>query len=110
DSARVLRHAARHGVQYVNHTFTTQLALSASLQPFAGSAADWLCEYPVEATPLASGLTRDAITVGSAGELRAPEAPGLGIDPDLDAVRPYLLEVEIAVGGRVLYRTPDLVA
>jgi hypothetical protein len=30
----------------MNPTFTTHLALSASLQPYAGSAADNLCEHP----------------------------------------------------------------
>ena len=37
------------------------------------------------------------------------QAVGLGLELDLDAVRQYLLDVEIEIGGRVLYRTPDLV-
>jgi hypothetical protein len=37
-----------------------------------------------------------------------PEAPGLGLTPDLNAVRKYLVDVEIKVGGRVLYRTPSV--
>jgi hypothetical protein len=28
---------------------------------------------------------------------------------DLDAVRPYLVDAEVKVGGQTLYRTPDLV-
>lgn len=32
----VADYAAAKGVTYVNHTFTSNLALSASLQPFAG--------------------------------------------------------------------------
>src|SRR4029434_6350134 len=35
----VADHAAAKGVQFVNHTFTTSLALSASLQPYAGLEA-----------------------------------------------------------------------
>jgi hypothetical protein len=27
---------------------------------------------------------------------------------DLDAVRPYLVEVDITVAGKTLYRTPEL--
>jgi L-alanine-DL-glutamate epimerase-like enolase superfamily enzyme len=106
---RVLRHAKARGIQYVNHTFTSYLALSASLQPFAGSPGDWLSEYPVEATPLARELTRSAIPVGEDGTVRAPEGVGLGLELDLEAVRPYLVELEIELGGRVLYRTPALV-
>ena len=105
----VAQYAAARQVQYVNHTFTSQLALSAALQPFAGSYADWLCEYPVEATQLARDLTRTPVPVGDDGKVRAPEAAGLGLELDLDAVRPYLLDVEIEVSGRVLYRTPALV-
>ena len=32
----------------------------------------------------------------------------LGIEPDLAALQPYLVDVEIAVRGAVLYRTPKL--
>ena len=43
--------AARRGVTYVNHTFTSNLALSASLQPYAGLADHRLCEYPTNLQP-----------------------------------------------------------
>ena len=36
-------------------------------------------------------------------------APGLGVTPNLAGLQPYLLDVEIAVQGKVLYRTPELV-
>src|SRR5690606_2042594 len=45
--------AAQRGVTYVNHTFTSHLALSASLQPFAGMAGDRICEFPAAPKPLA---------------------------------------------------------
>ena len=41
----------REGVTYVNHTFTSHLALSASLQPYAGLAEYRICEYPVPPKP-----------------------------------------------------------
>ncbi len=78
EAGHVLERAHATGVQYVNHTFTSQLALSASLQPFAGSSADWLCEYPVEASPLARDLTRTAIAVDADGRVRPPHDVGLG--------------------------------
>ena len=34
---RVADYARERGVTYVNHTFTSHLALSASLQPYAGT-------------------------------------------------------------------------
>jgi len=36
------------------------------------------------------------------------DGPGLGLEPDTDAVREYLQTVEIVVDGRVLYTTPEL--
>lgn len=100
--------AVQHGVTYVNHTFTSFLALSASLQPFAGLESHRICEYPVEATPLAANLTTARIERDAKGEIRAPEAPGLGLTPDPDTIRKYLVDTEIRVQGRVLYRPPAI--
>jgi L-alanine-DL-glutamate epimerase-like enolase superfamily enzyme len=55
-------------------------------------------------------MTRDHIIPDAHGLLTLPEAPGLGMTPDLEAARRYLVEVEIAVNGKILYRTPELVA
>jgi L-alanine-DL-glutamate epimerase-like enolase superfamily enzyme len=108
DALRVARYARERNVRFVNHTFTSHLALSASLQPFAGSSGDWLCEYPVEAKQLAVELTSNRLSLDSSGQVTAPPLPGLGVQLDLDAVRPYLVEAEVTVGGRTLYRTPEL--
>jgi len=102
--------AAERGVTYVNHTFTSHLALSASLQPYAGLQEHWLCEYPVELQPLARDLTITRIEPNEQGEIVVPDAPGLGIQPDLSALQPYVIDVEIRVRGRTLYRTPALSA
>jgi L-alanine-DL-glutamate epimerase-like enolase superfamily enzyme len=105
---RVAAYAAERGVQFVNHTFTSHLALSASLQPFAGTADGSLCEYPVEASALAMALTADHLVPDANGEIVAPAAPGLGLAVQPDAVRPYLVDTEIRVGGRTVYQTPEL--
>lgn len=105
---RVVDYARAKGVTYVNHTFTSHLALSASLQPYAGVAEAELCEYPVELKPLAVAATKERIVPDAHGRIAPPAAPGLGMMPDLAAVKPYLVEAEITVGGRVLYRTPEL--
>jgi L-alanine-DL-glutamate epimerase-like enolase superfamily enzyme len=109
-SKRVADYALQRGVTYVNHTFTSHLALSASLQPFAGHPARSICEYPVELKSLAWDMTVDHITPDADGLINVPEGPGLGLTPNLAAAKPYLLDVEIAVGGKVLYRTPELVS
>lgn len=103
----VADHAVRHGVTFVNHTFTSHLALSASLQPFAGLADHRICEYPVEPKQVALDLSVQLIRPDENGEIRAPDAPGLGIDVDLDALIPYLRTVEIRVDGAPLFTSPD---
>lgn len=105
---RVADYAKKKGVTYVNHTFTSHLALSASLQPFAGLKHHVICEYPLEAKPVALAITKDRILPDAQGMVAAPDAPGLGVTVDTKALKPYLLDVEIKVGGKALYRTPKL--
>ena len=105
---RVADYAQARGVTYVNHTFTSHLALSASLQPYAGHPAGAICEYPVELKSLAWDLTHEHITPDDKGLIRLPDTPGLGMTIDFEAANRYLLDVEIAVEGTVLYRTPEL--
>lgn len=107
---RVADYAATRGVTFVNHTFTSHLALSASLQPYAGLPDHRICEYPFAPKPLALAFTATHLARDAAGEIAAPDAPGLGIEIDWDGVRQYLVDVEISVGGRTLYRTPAIEA
>ena len=99
--------AVASGVTYVNHTFTSDLALAASLQPFAGLADHRICEFPVHTRPVAKAFCHGKLWPDADGQLHLPHGPGLGIDVDTDGIRRYLQNVEIRVGGRTLYRTPD---
>lgn len=107
-AAEAARYARERGVTYVNHTFTSHLALSASLQPFVGHEHDQICEYPVAPKSLALDITKNHIERDVDGLVHAPQAPGLGMEIDLEAASQYLVETEIRVGGEVLYRTPEL--
>lgn len=105
---QVADYASSRGITYVNHTFTSHLALSASLQPFAGLENDVICEYPVELKPVARDLAVNPIERDADGRVRAPEAPGLGVEIDPETVKQYLVEAEIRVEGEVLYQTPEV--
>lgn len=105
---RIAEYADARNVTYVNHTFTSHLALSASLQPYAGLPEHVICEYPIEPKSLAVELTQDHLQVDSLGQIRLPEASGLGLAPDVNAIGKYLVDVEIRVNGKLLYRTPQL--
>lgn len=99
-------YAETRGITFVNHTFTTHLALCASLQPYAGLAGHEICEFPAEPKPLAFELTRNHLMPDGDGLLRLPEAPGLGMTIDPATIDRYLVDVEIRAKGKVLYRTP----
>jgi L-alanine-DL-glutamate epimerase-like enolase superfamily enzyme len=105
---KVADYAKAKGVTYVNHTFTSHVALSASIQPYAGIASDVICEFPVQPKSLAFEATREHLLPDVNGQVRVPDSPGLGMTPDVDALRKYLVDTEIKVKGKVLYRTPAL--
>lgn len=107
-SKEVADYAVARGVTYVNHTFTSNLALSASLQPFAGLESHEICEFPTELKSLARAITKNHIVPDRDGLLHTPDAPGLGVVPDLESIAPFLLEVEIMVRGKRIYATPQL--
>ena len=102
---QVADYAGAKGVRYVNHTFTTHLALSASLQPYAGMEKDEICEYPFAPSALGRDFTRTQLLLNADGCIEIPEAAGLGIVPDTEALQRYLQDVEIRVSGKTLYRS-----
>lgn len=104
----VAEHAVRNDATYVNHTFTSHLALSASMQAFVGLENHRICEYPVEPKSVAWDLSVEHIDVDANGEITAPDAPGLGIQIDEQALLPYLREVEIKIDGQLAYESTAL--
>jgi len=105
---RVADHAVKRGVTYVNHTFTSHLALSASLQPFAGLKEHSICEYPIAPQSMAWEMCANHIVPDQNGEIQLPNSPGLGIDVDAARIRKFLVDVEITMNGKTLYRTPAI--
>jgi L-alanine-DL-glutamate epimerase-like enolase superfamily enzyme len=105
---RIVDKAIAKNITYVNHTFTSHLALSASIQPFAGIKDSRVCEYPVEARSLAVEITKEKILPNESGELALPDKPGLGLNVDTKSLKKYLVETEIRVKGELLYKTPCL--
>ena len=101
-------YAKKKGVTFVNHTFTSHLQLSASLQPYAGMKEHEICEYPVELKAVAKAITKNTIGRDKNGQVKAPDAPGLGMEIDVEALKPYLVDVSMKVGGKTLYETPRL--
>lgn len=105
---QIAQYANKKGVKYVNHTFTSQSALSSSLQSFAGLAESDISEYPMEPKLLCQELTTNRIELDENGMISAPDKPGTGMDINLDAVKKYLVQTQIQVGGKTLYTTPSV--
>lgn len=105
---RAADYAAARGVTYVNHTFTSHLALCASLQPYAGLEAHRICEYPFAPKSVAWDMSETHLTPDANGEVNVPAAPGLGITMSAEGMRKYLVDVEISTGGKTLYRSPKI--
>ncbi|MFT3700863.1 MAG: mandelate racemase/muconate lactonizing enzyme family protein [Agriterribacter sp.] len=106
-SKRVADLAQAKGITYVNHTFTSHLALSASLQPYAGIESAIISEYPVELKSLAQEIAVEKILRDDNGYIHTPAKPGLGITVNTTALQKYLVDVEIKVKGKVIYQTPQ---
>jgi L-alanine-DL-glutamate epimerase-like enolase superfamily enzyme len=105
---QVADYAAERGVTYVNHTFTSHLALCASLQPYAGLEKHVICEYPFAPKSVAWDMCETHLTPDANGEVTVPSTPGLGITMNPAGIKNYLVDAEISVKGKVLYRTPTL--
>lgn len=106
-SKRVADLAVSRNISYVNHTFTSHLALSASLQSYAGVQKDFISEYPVELKQLAKDISSDKILPDENGCIHVPESAGLGIKVDTEALKKYLQNVEISINGKTVYYTPS---
>ena len=62
----------------------------------------------MEAKPVARAIAAPPLLPDAQGWVHVPEAPGLGVTVDVEAIRPFLVQVELRVGGEVLDRTPTL--
>ena len=89
--------AEKNDVQYVNHTFTSHLQLSASLQPYANSSKSIYAEFPQQLKPLAWDLTTNHIEMDQNGYINLLGDIGHGIQINEKALDKYNVDVEIHV-------------
>ena len=90
-------------VQYVNHTFTSHLQLSASLQAYAGSVKSTLSEYPMQLKSLAWDITKNHILKDDSGYVITPLEIGHGMKINEKALDQYKVDVEILINSKRIF-------
>ena len=90
-------------VQYVNHTFTSHLQLSASLQPYANSSKSFFAEFPQQLKSLAWDLTDNHITLDNDGNINIPEEIGHGMKINQKALKQYKVDVDIYINKKKVF-------
>jgi len=95
--------AEKNDVQYVNHTFTSHLQLSSSLQPYANSSKSIYAEFPQQLKPLAWDLTTNHIEMDHSGYINLLGDIGHGIQINEKALDKYKVDVEIHVNKNRIF-------
>ena len=100
-----LQMATQHGVTFVNHTFKSHISLAAAMAVFAGhDQCPWV-EYCGGDSPLVRRIVANPIEPDEQGMVALHEAPGLGVDVQLDAVRQFARQVRIEIDGTIVATT-----
>ncbi len=89
EAMKIAALAQDRGLPVVNHGFTTYINVSAALHFLNSIPNSFIAEFVVEeGTTLRNEITRERITAKD-GLLQIPDAPGLGVELDEDALTRY---------------------
>jgi L-alanine-DL-glutamate epimerase-like enolase superfamily enzyme len=82
--------AEQRGLPVINHNFTTDINVAASLHFLASVPNAFIMEYCVEPSEISRALARNPIPIVD-GHAAVPEEPGLGVEPDTAIIEKYLV-------------------
>jgi L-alanine-DL-glutamate epimerase-like enolase superfamily enzyme len=82
--------ALDRGRSVINHSFTTDINIAASMALLATLPRAPFVEYCVEASPLRDALVRNPPALID-GHVQLPQGVGLGVEVDFDTVERYLV-------------------
>ena len=97
---RVAQYAYDHNIQCVPHAFSTDLLLAASLHVVAATPHGSLVEFRISTSPLVNQLLVEPLRLEEDGTLRVPQAPGLGVVLNEEAVRRFAQVPILPLPGR----------
>jgi L-alanine-DL-glutamate epimerase-like enolase superfamily enzyme len=82
--------AEQRGLPVINHNFTTDINVAASLHFLASVPNAFIMEYCVEPSEISRSLAKNPIPI-TEGHAAVPEEPGLGVEPDPAIIEKYLV-------------------
>ena len=80
--------AQENGIRFIPHGWNTAVGLAADLQLVSAFADTDLVEY-LTGSPYVDEIAADGWTLDQAGMLAIPDAPGLGLTLNTDALAKY---------------------
>jgi L-rhamnonate dehydratase len=92
EAKKIAYAAYDRGLEVVNHSFTTDLNIAASLAMLSAIPEAHFLEYCVEDSPLRQELIRNPIRPVD-GYVSVPEEPGLGVEIDESVVERYAVPI-----------------
>jgi L-alanine-DL-glutamate epimerase-like enolase superfamily enzyme len=89
ESMRIADMAEDSGLKVVNHHWSSDINLAASLHFLAARKSTFILEYCVAESPIRWEVTRKKIEIDADGRAKVPEGPGLGIELNEETIERY---------------------
>jgi L-alanine-DL-glutamate epimerase-like enolase superfamily enzyme len=92
ETMRIADMAEDRGLKVVNHHWSSDINLAASLHVLASRKSTFILEYCVAESPLRWEVTAKKIAIDAEGYVQAPEGPGLGIELNEETIERYRVD------------------
>ncbi len=92
ETMRIADMAEDRGLKVVNHHWSSDINLAASLHFLASRKSTFILEYCVAESPLRWEVTRKKMELDAEGYVHVPEGPGLGIELNEETVERYRVD------------------
>lgn len=81
--------ALLNGIEFVPHAFKSGILMAATVQMLAAYKGEPLLEYCCQETVLSKKMLKNNFEIDKQGYVTVPEAPGLGVEIDLESIEKY---------------------